>query len=95
MAAVGAHPAIVSRGRIRPEPPQHLPPVNRGLGRPFKGPVEAGRNLARLPGNRCGLVDRHVPLPRLFFNGWGFLVRRWRVEDLANSAFGNGSGRCV
>ena len=95
MAAVGAHPAIVSRDRIRPEPPQQFAPVDRGLCRPFQSPVEAGRNLARLPGNRRRLVDRYIPLPRLFFNGRGFLVRRWRIEDLADSAFGNGSGRFI
>ena len=55
------------------------------------GRVIAYRNPARLPGNRRSLVNRHIPLPRLFFNGWGFLVRQWRIEDLANSAFGNGS----
>jgi hypothetical protein len=57
--------------------------------------MEAGRNLARLAGNGHGLADRYIPLPRLFFDGRDFLVWRWRIEDLANSAFGNGSGRRV
>src|SRR5580693_4308886 len=52
MATVWAHPAIVGRDRIRPEPSQHLPPVDRSLCLPFQGPVEACRNLARLPSNR-------------------------------------------
>ena len=57
--------------------------------------MEASRKLARLSGHRRRLVDRHIPLPRLFFNGWGLLVRLWRVEHLANSTFSNGSGRFV
>src|SRR5580698_6261062 len=82
MATVWSHPAIVGRDRIRPEPPQQFSPIDSGLCRPFKRSVEAGWNLARLPRNCRSLVDRHIPLSRLFFNGWGCLVRRWRIEDL-------------
>ena len=95
MAAVRAHPAIVRRRSYPTRAAAAFAPVDRGLCRSFQSPVEAGRNLARMLGNRRRLVDRYIPLPRLFFNGRGFLVRRWRIEDLANSAFGNGSGRFI
>ena len=65
------------------------------VGKISKADAVTGRNLARLSGNRRRLVDSYIPLPRLFFNRRSFLVRRWRIEDLAYSAFGHGSGRRV
>ena len=57
--------------------------------------VEAGWNLTRMFGNRRCLVDRYIPFPDLFLNGRSFLVGQRRVEDLADSAFGHGSGRFI
>ena len=95
VAAVGAHPAIVRRDGVRPVPPQQFAPVDRGLCRSFQSPVESGRNLSRMLGNRRSLVDRYVPLPRLFLSCRRILVRRRRIEHLTDSALGPGSGRFI
>ena len=76
-------------------PPQPFAPVHRGLCRSFHSPAETGWNLARLPGNGRRLVDSDVPFPRLFLNGRSLLVGQRRIEDLADSAFGHGSGRFI
>ena len=95
VAAVRAHPAIVRWDGVRPVPPQQFAPVDRGLCRSFQSPVESGRNLSRMLGNRRSLVDRYVPLPRLFLSCRGILVRRRRIEHLTDSALGSGSGRFI
>ena len=48
-----AHPAIVSRDRIRPKPPQQFAPIDRGLCRPFQVRL---RPAGTLPACRATVV---------------------------------------
>ena len=95
MTAVRPHPAVVDRDSVGPETAQELTPVDCGLRCPFQCPIEPDRNFARLPRHCHGLIDSDIPLPRLFLNGWGLIVRERRIENLADSSLCLGGGRLI
>src|SRR5208337_4311414 len=91
VAAVGPHPARISRDGFGPETAQQFPPIDLGFRRAFKSSLEADGDLASLLGHGRRLIDGNTPIPRLFFNTRSLFVRKRRIKNLADAAFCDGS----
>jgi hypothetical protein len=74
---------------------QQFAPIDQRLCRTFKGPCKTRWSLAGLLRESDRLVDSYTPIPCLLFNTRCPVVWKWRIENLADAAFGYWRNRLI